>query len=84
MAKQVNIHYAKTHLSRLLEEAEKGEEIVIARAGKPVVKLVAVQKLRPREFGQDRGKIQIPDDFDEPDEEIIRMFEGDDEEDPAR
>ncbi|MFL5276972.1 MAG: type II toxin-antitoxin system Phd/YefM family antitoxin [Myxococcales bacterium] len=84
MAKQVNIHYAKTHLSRLLEEAEKGEEIVIARAGKPVVKLVAIQKLQPREFGQDRGKIQIPDDFDEPDEEIIRMFEGDDEEDPAR
>jgi prevent-host-death family protein len=84
VAKQVNIHYAKTHLSRLLEEAEKGEEIVIARAGKPVVKLVALQTLQPREFGQDRGKIQIPDDFDEPDEEIIRMFEGDDEDDPMR
>jgi prevent-host-death family protein len=79
VAKQVNIHYAKTHLSRLLEEAEKGEEIVIARAGKPVVKLVALQSLRPREFGQDRGKLEIPADFDEPDEEIIRMFEGDDD-----
>jgi prevent-host-death family protein len=73
--KQVNIHYAKTHLSSLLEEAEKGEEIVIARAGKPVVKLVRIET-QPRIFGQDRGKIWIAEDFDEPDEELIRLFEG--------
>ena len=79
--KMVNVHEAKTHLSRLLKRAEKGEEIVIARAGKPVAKLVKVQQ-RPRKrvFGQDRGKIKMDmDEFDRrfkaADREIQRMFD---------
>ena len=57
--KQVNVHEAKTHLSRLLARAEKGEEIVIARAGKPVAKLVRIPSRKKRVFGQDRGKIDM-------------------------
>jgi prevent-host-death family protein len=72
--KEVDVEFAQSHLSALLEEAERGEEIVIARHGKPVAKLVPV--VQPPLFGQDRGKIWIADDFDEPDEEIIRLFEG--------
>lgn len=72
---QVNMHEAKSRLSSLIERAEAGEEIVIARAGKPAVKLVPVgEELKPREFGQDAGKIWIADDFDEPDEELIDSF----------
>jgi prevent-host-death family protein len=77
MPATVNIHEAKTHLSRLVERAEAGEEIVIARAGKPAARLVPLAPLgKPREFGRLRGKIWIADDFDEPDQEIIDMFEG--------
>jgi prevent-host-death family protein len=72
------MHEAKTHLSRLVERAANGEEIVIARAGKPVARLTALASApgKPREFGRLRGKIWIADDFDEPDQEIIDMFEG--------
>ena len=63
----VNVHEAKTHLSRLLERVESGEEIVIARAGKPIARLVPLGPPAPRTlFGRDRGKIWISDDFDEP------------------
>jgi prevent-host-death family protein len=63
----VNVHEAKTHLSRLLERVEAGEEIVIARAGKPIARLVPLEPPAPRRlFGRDRGKIWISDDFDEP------------------
>ena len=63
----VNVHEAKTHLSRLLERVESGEEIVIARAGKPIARLVPLGPPTPRAlFGRDRGKIWISDDFDEP------------------
>ncbi len=64
----VNMHEAKTHLSRLVDRAAEGEEIIIAKAGKPVARLVAVQKqdLTPRPFGTMRGLIQIADDFDAP------------------
>jgi len=65
MAKTVNLHAAKTHLSRLVDEAVAGEEIVIAKAGKPMVRLVAVSPSRRRTgFGADRGKIWVSDDFD--------------------
>jgi len=67
MAKTVNLHAAKTHLSRLVDEAVAGEEIVIAKAGKPMVRLVPVAPRRRRTgFGADRGKIWISDDFDAP------------------
>jgi prevent-host-death family protein len=78
---QVNIHEAKTHLSRLVERVEQGEEIVIARAGKPVAKLVPVTPRRkPRKLGQLKGKITVaPDwDSDEVNEEIARLFYGGD------
>jgi prevent-host-death family protein len=63
----VNVHEAKTHLSRLLERVERGEEIVIARAGKPVARLVSVEPVeRRRPIGRDKGKIWVSPDFDEP------------------
>ena len=63
----VNIHEAKTHLSRLVERAAAGEEIIIARNGKPVAKLVPVgHDPTPREPGSMRGRIRLADDFDTP------------------
>ena len=65
--KQVNIHEAKTHLSRLLAEVASGEEVVIAKAGKPVARLVAIEtKKKPRVPGALKGKIWISPDFDAP------------------
>jgi prevent-host-death family protein len=76
MAETINVHDAKTHLSKLLERAEAGEEIVIARAGRPVARLVPYGTERPkRVFGRLRGQIVIHDDFDVDDEEIAREFE---------
>jgi prevent-host-death family protein len=67
MPKIFNLHAAKTHLSRLVDEAVHGEEIVIAKAGTPVVRLVPVANTRRRTgFGADRGKIRIRGDFDAP------------------
>ena len=65
---QINIHEAKTHLSRLVEKAAKGEEIVIAKAGKPKAKLVPLTKPGggKRRSGRLKGKIWIADDFDAP------------------
>ena len=63
----VNVHEAKTHLSRLLERVEAGEEIVIARAGKPVARLVPLEPGEPRRLiGRSRDKIWMSVDFDEP------------------
>lgn len=78
---QVNIHDAKTHFSKLVERAAAGEEIVIARAGKPMAKLVPyVEERQPRRLGGWKGKVWISPDFDEYDAEIRRMFEGEDDE----
>ena len=76
--KQVNIHEAKTGLSKLVERAEAGEEIVIARAGTPVAKLVALKPVRARRrLGLLDGKFKIPDDFNRPlPESVLRAFEG--------
>ena len=77
MVESVNIHEAKTHLSRLIERVEAGEEIVIARAGRPVARLVSYRTTtRPRIPGRWRDQIVIAPDFDGPNEEIIRDFEG--------
>ncbi len=79
--KSVNIHEAKTHLSRLLDEVIRGEEITIAKAGKPIARLVPVTTSRPtRTPGFLRGKIRISDDFDAPlPDDVQRSFEGADE-----
>jgi prevent-host-death family protein len=71
---QVNIHEAKTQLSRLLQKVAEGEEVTIARAGKPVARLVAVPPQGKRPLGLDRGKIWIADDFDAPDPEFEDLF----------
>ena len=64
---QVNVHEAKTTLSKLIQKVVDGEEIIIAKGNKPVVKLVLVDNLKPkRQLGTARGKIKISDDFDEP------------------
>ncbi|HEY2969654.1 MAG TPA: type II toxin-antitoxin system Phd/YefM family antitoxin [Casimicrobiaceae bacterium] len=74
----VNIHQAKTQLSKLVEQAAAGSEIVIARAGKPVAKLVPlVATKRVRKLGILKGKIKVPDDFDAPlPAKVIAGFEG--------
>jgi len=72
----VNIHDAKTHLSRLVERAEAGQEVVIARAGRPVAKLVPLRPRRaPRRLGLWRGKGWIAPDFDETPAALVRRFE---------
>lgn len=74
--KTVNIHEAKTHLSRLVEEAAQGQEIVIAKAGRPRARLVACQRLRKRRvIGRFKGQIHIGEDFDAPlPDELLRAF----------
>jgi prevent-host-death family protein len=76
----VNIHEAKTHLSRLVELAAKGEPFVIAKAGKPMVKVVALDTpsgATSRRIGFLEGQYTIPDDFDRMGEdEITRLFAG--------
>ena len=75
MAKTVNVHEAKTHLSRLLEEVRQGEEVVIAKAGKPVARLVAVNASpKRRRPGSARGQIWMAEDFDAPLPEDIQEF----------
>lgn len=76
MAKIWNIHEAKTHLSRILEQVEGGDEVVIARNGEPVARLVPVAK-EPRRWGRLEGQLSIGDDFDEPlPAPMRRAFEG--------
>ncbi len=73
----VNVHEAKTHLSRLLERVEAGESVTIARAGKPVADLVPHRKSSAIKFGTMKGKIRYDDaDFDGPDPDIAALFEG--------
>jgi prevent-host-death family protein len=74
----VNIHEAKTHLSRLLLRVQGGEEIVIARDGTPVARLVPLEAAgRKRELGFARGEVRIAEDFDAPlPDELLRNFNG--------
>lgn len=74
----VNVHEAKTQLSRLLERVERGEEIVIGRAGRPIAKLVPYAPAQaPRKPGGWEGKVWIAEDFDdELPEEIMAAFRG--------
>ncbi|RMG32357.1 MAG: type II toxin-antitoxin system Phd/YefM family antitoxin [Gammaproteobacteria bacterium] len=81
--KTINIHQAKTHLSRIVEEAASGETIVIAKAGRPMAKLTPLDSPGPgehRRLGFLKGQIQVPDDFDRMGEEIVtRLFEKNEE-----
>jgi prevent-host-death family protein len=74
----VNIHAAKTHLSRLIEQVEGGAEFVIARAGRPVARLVPFEPAaRPKKMGLLKGKLRVPADFDAPlPDAVLAMFEG--------
>ena len=78
--KSVNVHEAKTHFSKLLARVEKGHEVLISRAGKPVARLVPHrEKARVPQFGADRGKFVVPDDFDAPlPDDLLAAFEGGD------
>ena len=77
MGNAVNIHEAKTHLSRLIERVEAGEEVVIARAGRPVARLIGYRdRTTPRIPGRWRDQITIAPDFDAADADIERDFEG--------
>ena len=77
MSETVNVYEAKTHLSRLLDRAAAGEEIVIARAGRPIARLVPLADSPSRRSpGGWRGKVRISDDFDELSAEIDAAFRG--------
>lgn len=82
MSATVNIHEAKTHLSRLVERAAKGETVIIAKAGKPLVKLVPVEQPvvdTSKRFDFMKGQIKIPENFDRwMEDEIAEMFYGED------
>ena len=77
--KTVNIHEAKTHLSRLIDAAAKGEPFIIAKAGTPLVKVVPIDAPpAPKRFDFMKGQFTVPDDFDTMDqEEIEKLFYGD-------
>lgn len=77
--KTVNIHKAKTHLSKLIQQVLEGEEVVIAKYGKPLVSLKPYQPTRKRTPGAWEGKIWIADDFDELPEKMAAAFRGETE-----
>jgi prevent-host-death family protein len=74
---EVNIHEAKTHLSRLLQRVAAGEEVTIARSGVPVARLVALEPVAKRPLGFARGEVWVADDFDAPlPDDLLRAFYG--------
>jgi len=74
-----NVHDAKTHFSRLLDRVAQGEEVIIAKSGRPVAKLVRVAS-KPRKPGRLKGRIRISPDFDEPlPAEVLAAFRGEGE-----
>ena len=76
----VNIYAAKTHLSRLIEQVLKGEEVIIAKAGKPIIRLIAYQPIpSKRQAGRWRGKVHIAKDFDKLPKNIMDAFKGEKE-----
>ncbi len=74
----MNIHDAKTQFSKLIELTQAGEEFIIAKAGKPVARLIPIgQEQRKRQFGLLDGAIQVPDDFNAPlPDDVLATFEG--------
>lgn len=78
MATVVNIHHAKTHLSKIVDDAAAGREVIIAKAGRKVARLVPIEsKPRPKKLGGLKGRIRVPDDFNGPlDASVIAAFGG--------
>lgn len=77
MTKSVGVHEAKTHLSRLLDQAEAGEEVAITRRGREVARLIPARPSGVRTLGSDRGKFEVPEDFDSPlPDDVIAEFES--------
>ena len=77
MTATVNIHQAKTHLSKLIERVRLGEEIIIAKAGEPVARLVPEKRRKPRRPGSAKGKFVIHDEFYQPlPDDLLDLFEG--------
>ena len=76
--KPVNVHEAKTHFSKLLARVKRGHEVLIARAGKPIARLVPYRSQeRAPVFGADRGKFAVPEDFDaELPDDVLASFES--------
>jgi prevent-host-death family protein len=74
----INIHEAKTHLSRIVDEVADGAEVIIAKAGKPMARLSPISSaVRKKKLGLLKGKVKVPDDFNTPvDDEVIAQFEG--------
>jgi prevent-host-death family protein len=79
VSKVINIHEAKTHLSRIVEEVAAGKEVIIAKAGKPMARLVPMRRaVTKKHLGLLKGKITIPPDFNSPlPETVVRLFERD-------
>jgi prevent-host-death family protein len=76
MTKSVGVHEAKTHLSRLLQAVEAGQEVLITRRGEEIARLVPACRASPRRLGIDRGRFTVPDNFDQPlPEAVIGVFE---------
>ncbi len=78
MSTIINIHDAKTHLSRIVDDVAAGAEVIIAKAGKPMARLVPLEpKVRAKKLGQLKGRIEVPDDFNAPlPPEVLADFEG--------
>ena len=78
MATIVNIHHAKTHLSKIVDEAAAGREVIIAKAGRKVARLVPIEaKPRTKRLGGLKGRFRVPDDFNAPlDAGVLAAFEG--------
>jgi prevent-host-death family protein len=74
----INIHEAKTHLSRIVDEVAAGAEVIIAKAGKPMARLTPIApRARKKKLGLLKGKINVPDDFNAPiDADLVARFEG--------
>ncbi len=73
----MNVHEAKTHLSRLLEAVERGEDVVIARSGKPVARLVPARSRGARRPGSWKGQVVIASDFDDTPDDLVAAFHDD-------
>jgi prevent-host-death family protein len=78
MTRTINIHEAKTHLSRIVEEVAAGEVVIIAKAGKPVARLVPLESaVAPKRLGLLKGTIRVPSDFNAPlPDDVLAAFEG--------
>ncbi|HEX7835999.1 MAG TPA: type II toxin-antitoxin system Phd/YefM family antitoxin [Kofleriaceae bacterium] len=77
MATIINIHEAKTHLSKIVDEVAAGREVIIAKAGKPMARLAPLARApRPKKLGLLKGKFKVPDDFNKPlDDAELAAFE---------